>query len=119
MSLENNQSNSAAALLALGEDVLESLKQSRPDALDRLESYTRAFDAWEASWKTPGGSLPCFDIEIGKRIERQHALVVQLTEGMLQSVEQSLRELRGWSRGIRAYMDHLPKQVSTMRTKKG
>lgn len=106
-------------LLALGIKIEKSLRESDPEALDRLDEYTDAFDAWHRSWADRAGSFSGREREIGERIAEQHATVLKLTEGMLRSVEQSLKELRGWSKGIRAYMDHFPKQVSTMRTRKG
>jgi hypothetical protein len=34
-------------------------------------------------------------------------------------VESSLKSLRGWNRGLKAYIDHFPKQLGTIRPRKG
>jgi hypothetical protein len=119
MATNKNQGESAKEVLALGRRVVKALRDSDPEVLEVLDEYTRAFDVWRSAWAPPGAQLSARDRELGERIAEQHATVVELTESMLRSVEQSLRELRGWSKGIRAYMDHFPKQVSTMRTRKG
>lgn len=119
MGIHNDHADCAKDLLALGKRVVKSLRGSELDSVDLLDQYTTAFDSWRASWAPKGERLSTRDRELGERIAEQHATVVELTEGMLRSVEQSLKELRGWSKGIRAYMDHFPKQVSTIRTRKG
>jgi hypothetical protein len=119
MATNKNQPDSAKALLALGKRVAKALRDSDPEVVDLLDEYTEAFDIWRGSWARGGKQLSARDREVGERIAEQHAGVIELTESMLQTVEQSLKDLRGWSKGIRAYMDHFPKQVSTMRTRKG
>jgi len=119
MASQKDEVTSAKALLELGAGVVRSLKETSPDALDRLDEYTTAFDRWQRSWPTAGQKFSARERQIGERIAEQHATVLELTEGMLHSVERSLRELRGWSKGIRAYLDHFPRQVSTIKTKKG
>jgi hypothetical protein len=119
MTAKTNQSELAKALLGLGTRVVKALEESSPEALDYLDDYTEAFDKWQSSWESEKRVVTGATRELGEQIAQQHATVVALTEEMLHSVEQSLRELRGWSKGIRAYMDHFPKQVSTMKTRKG
>jgi len=119
MTLKRSPSEPAKALLALGSEVVKALKESSPEALDSLDEYTHAFDKWQSSWSKEKGSLSGASRELGEQIAKQHATVVALTEEMLHSVEQSLRDLRGWSKGIRAYMDQFPKQVSTIKARKG
>jgi hypothetical protein len=119
MTANKNQVDLTKELLALGKRVVKSLRESDPEALDLLDEYTAAFDRWRASWAPQGVRLSARDRELGERIAKQHATVLELTENMIRSVEQSLRDLRGWSKGIRAYMDHFPKKVSTIRTRKG
>jgi hypothetical protein len=106
-------------LLGLGSKTTAALEDSNPEALDLIDQYSDAFESWRASWAVSGAKLSPRDREMGERIALQHAKILELTEGMLRSVEQSLKDLRGWSKGIRAYMDHLPKKVSTIRTRKG
>jgi hypothetical protein len=38
---------------------------------------------------------------------------------MKDDVVRSIRTLRAKGKGLRAYMDHLPKRISTIRTRKG
>jgi hypothetical protein len=119
MVVKKNQAEPSKALLALGSRVVKSLRESSPEALDLLDEYTESFDLWQRSWGVSGSSFSTQDKEMGRRIAAQHATVIELTEEMIRSVEKSLKELRGWSKGIRAYMDHFPKQVSTIRARKG
>lgn len=99
--------------------MVKSLRDSNPDALELLDEYTECFESWQRSWKATGSSFSESEREIGQRIADQHGTVIELTEQMILSVEKSLKELRGWSKGIRAYMDHFPKQVSTIKPRKG
>lgn len=119
MTLKKCQSEPAKALLALGSEVVKALEESSPEALDHLDEYMHAFDKWQSSWAKDKVVISKDARELGGRIAQQHAAVVALTEEMLHSVEQSLRDLRGWSKGIRAYMNQLPKQVSTIKARKG
>jgi hypothetical protein len=119
MASKKNQNELSREMLELGTRVVKSLRESSPDALDLLDEYTESFDLWKRSWMGPGGSFSAKEREIGERIAKQHATVLELTEEMLRSVEKSLKDLRGWSKGIRAYMDHFPKQVSTIKARKG
>ncbi|MFN4894306.1 MAG: hypothetical protein ACK5GN_09745 [Pseudomonadota bacterium] len=119
MAAKKSQTETGKALLALGGRVVQALKASDPEVLALLEQYTDTFDSWQRSWSTREGAFPVKERELGERIAAQHDTVIELTEGMLSSVEQSLKELRGWSKGIRAYMDHFPRKVSTIRSRKG
>lgn len=122
MAQPRNPLDAGKALLAQGAEVVQALREGSPEALDKLEQYTERFDAWQKTWKRSGGGNVKFsgkDREIGERIARQHATVVELTEEMSRSLQDTIKDLRGWTKGIRAYMDHLPKRISTIRTQKG
>lgn len=109
-------------VLALGKAAIKALSEGAPEALEELERYSDSFEAWQASWKGQAAGRASFsskEAEIGRRIAEQHATVLELTQQMKEAVEQSLRSLRGRSKGIRAYIDHLPKQIGTMRPRKG
>jgi hypothetical protein len=117
-----DSSQIAKQLLALGAEVVTALKDNTPEALDRIDEYTNLFDQWQRSWsKIEKGQLrlSAKDQAIGKRIADQHSTVLELTEKMYRSVEESLRGVRGRSKGIRAYLDHFPSKISTIRTRKG
>jgi hypothetical protein len=109
-------------VLQLGAVAVRALREGSPEALEHLEQYTESFEQWQKSWKQVAPSSPKFSAkerEIGERIAAQHATVLELTEDMYRSLEDSLKDLRGWTKGIRAYMDHLPSKISTIRTRKG
>jgi hypothetical protein len=109
-------------VLQQGVSLVRALKDGSPEALDMLEEYTQSFEDWQKTWKRTGSSAPKFSVkerEIGERIASQHATVLELAEEMSRSLEESLKGLRGWNKGIRAYMDHLPSKISTIRSRKG
>lgn len=109
-------------VLQLGALAVRALREGSPEALEQLEQYTESFETWQKSWKRTAQSPVNFSAkerEIGERIAAQHATVLELTEEMFRSLEGSLKDLRGWTKGIRAYMDHLPSKISTIRTRKG
>ena len=109
-------------VLQLGAVAVRALREGAPEALEYLEQYSDSFEQWQKSWKRADQNTVKFSAkerEIGERIAAQHATVLELTEDMYRSLEDSLKDLRGWTKGIRAYMDHLPKKISTIRTRKG
>jgi hypothetical protein len=122
MAQPRNPLEAAKALLLQGAEVVQALREGNPEALDKLEEYTERFDSWQKTWKRSSAGKAKFsgkDREIGERIARQHATVVELTEEMSRSLQDTIKDLRGWTKGIRAYMDHLPKRISTIRSQKG
>jgi hypothetical protein len=122
MATSRNTLEAGKALLEQGSELLRVLREASPEALDKLEEYTACFDSWQKTWKRSGAEVQKFspkEREIGERIARQHATVLELTEEMSRSLQDAIKDLRGWNKGIRAYMDHLPKRISTIRTQKG
>ena len=111
-------SSEAKVVLELGRALVSSLEQSSPEALDELERYCDAFAEWESAWKRRKdgklGLIPS-EAELGRRIVAQHATVIRLTEEMRASVDRSLKSLRVRGKGLRAYTDHLPKRISTIK----
>ncbi len=110
--------NEAKVVLQLGKELIQWLESSSPESLDGLERYCDAFAAWQASWKKrPDGTvgLSAKDADLGRRIVAQHATVLRLTEEMRAEVDRSLKSLRVRGKGLRAYTDHLPKRISTMK----
>jgi hypothetical protein len=109
-------------LVSVGATAVRALRDGSPDALERLEEYTALFDAWQKTWSrgaNGGVRFSAADAALGKRIAEQHETVLALTEKMYRSMEESLKGLRGRSKGIRAYLDHFPSKISTIRTRKG
>lgn len=114
--------DSGRALMSLGALVVKALKEESPEALDQLDEYSALFDEWQKTWKRGVGGGVQFsakELEVGKRIAVQHDEVLELTEKMYRSVQDSLKGLRSRSKGIRAYLDHFPSRISTIRTRKG
>jgi hypothetical protein len=112
----------AESVLALGKELIKALRDSTPDALEQLEQYTDRFELWQKGWKknqSGAAKVSRAELELGKRIAKQHATVIVLAEEMMESVEHSLKNLRGWSKGLRAYIDHYPKRMGTIRPRKG
>ena len=113
---------STSDLLAQGKKLIELLEERSADGLAELESYVEAVAVWEAGIRRLSrieGAPQLVDKESGERVAVQHARVVELAETMKDQVARSLRSLRIRGRGIRAYTDHYPKRISTIRPKKG
>ncbi len=108
----------AKVVLELGRALVSSLEKSSPSALDELDQYCNAFAEWEIQWKRRQDGkveFPAREAELGRRIVAQHATVIRLTEEMRASVDRSLKSLRVRGKGLRAYTDHLPKRISTIK----
>jgi len=115
-------SSGARVVLELGKTLITLLEEASPTALDELERYCDLFADWEKSWKRSrdgAAALTSKDVDLGKRIVAQHATVIKLTEEMRAHVDRSLKSLRVRGKGLRAYTDHLPKRISTIRTRRG
>lgn len=109
----------AKLVLEAGKVLVKALRSGDTESLDQLEAYTAQFDQWQRTWAMSEAKLTAREADLGKRIAEQHALVIELTAEMKRSVENSLKSLRGWNRGLKAYIDHFPKQLGTIRPRKG
>jgi hypothetical protein len=113
----------ARALLELGDRLLEALNSGDQEIDDKLESYVDSFQDWFDSLPTADGGggvvFSAEDAETGRRIAEQHATVLALLESSMRDAKRAIGDLRGWSKGIRAYVDHLPKKLSTIKTREG
>jgi hypothetical protein len=113
---------SAELVLERGRELTRALRAGAPEALDQLQEYTECFEAWQKGWKKGAAGavkLSRAEVELGNRIAKQHATVIGLAEELMGSFEQSLKNLRGWSKGLRAYIDHYPKRLGTIKPRKG
>ena len=120
MALDKDYTSGVKAVMKLGLAAAAALKNSHPEALDLLDQYTDAFEKWQKGMsRLSSPELSSEERRLMERVARQHGKVIELAESMLASVERSLKDLKGWSKGIRAYVDHLPKRVSTMKARKG
>jgi hypothetical protein len=108
-------------LVDLGGALVKALRDGAPEALDQVDEYTALFDTWQKTWAkgARGEVRSAKELAVGKRIAEQHETVLALTEKLYRSMEESLRGLRGRTKGIRAYLDHFPSKISTIRTRKG
>lgn len=109
----------ARLVLESGRALVKALRAGDTDSLEQLEAYTAQFDQWQRSWAKGQVKFTAREADIGRRIAEQHALVIELATEMKSSVENSLKSLRGWNRGLKAYIDHFPKQLGTIRPRKG
>jgi oligoribonuclease NrnB/cAMP/cGMP phosphodiesterase (DHH superfamily) len=109
----------AKLVLESGKALVKALRSGDTESLDQLEAYTAQFDQWQRSWAKGDVKLTAREAEFGRRIAEQHALVIELATELKRSVENSLKSLRGWNRGLKAYIDHFPKQLGTIRPRKG
>lgn len=109
-----------ADLLKRADEVLKAFQESSPDAVDRLEQYIAAFDAL---YGEGGAELESADIgaseEDLRRLANLHAEILELAGSAKEEVNHSLRSLRTKGKGLRAYTDHYPKRISTIRPRKG
>lgn len=115
-------SNGGNTLLSLGKEVVVSLREAAPDALELLERYVTAFGAWEVSWRevAKGGRImSAREREVGRRVAAQHAQILRLADEMRKGIDESLKVLRVKGKGLKAYIDPLPHRLSTIKTRKG
>ena len=114
--------NESKEVLALGKQVASAIVDRSGEALDLLDGYVEAFAKWETTWKSKvNGSvpLPVKEKEAGQRIAAQHAQILRLTEEMRSEVEASLKTLHVKGKGLKSYIDQLPKRISTIKPKQG
>ena len=109
----------ARLVLESGRGLVKALRAGDEAVLEQLEAYTAQFEQWQRSWGKGPVKLTAREADIGRRIADQHATIIELATEMARSVENSLKSLRGWNRGLKAYIDHFPKQLGTIRPRKG
>lgn len=110
------------ALLELGKRAVAAMRDGSLESLDILEEYVRNFDSWEASWRegrAKSKEIPPKQREMATRIAHQHTQIIRLANELRSEMDESLKSLRVKGRGLKAYMDHLPQRVSTIKTRKG
>jgi hypothetical protein len=107
-------SSEAQQVIQTGQAAIEALSTNATDAVECVEAYVDAFDAWERS-DMPLSS----EQELGVRIADQHATIMKLLDSVKGEAAAALVELREKGKGLRAYTDVFPRRISTMKPKKG
>lgn len=108
----------ADSLCSLGESILTASKNREEDVLGLLERYVDEFDRWNTRW-TDSSTDKSLSIKDAEMILDVHERVCLCAQQMTAEAGQSMKNMRGWSKGIRAYIDHFPSKISTTRGKKG
>lgn len=105
-------------LSSLGRRLLAKFKEREEDVLPLLEEYVDLFDTWERVWLADQGG-DTKHRKVGESILNLHGEIISVARSLSEDTENSLKGIRGWSKGIRAYIDHFPSKISTRRGKKG
>ncbi len=108
----------ADSLCALGECILESPENKEEEVLALLERYVEEFDRWNVLWTEDNTQRP-LSLKDAQKILDLHERVCVCAQQMADEAGSSIKSMRGWSKGIRAYIDHFPSKISTTRGKKG
>jgi hypothetical protein len=109
----------AESLCSLGESILTASENKEEEAvLVLLERYVDEFDRWNTRW-TDSSTDKSLSIKDAEKILDVHEAVCLCAQQMTVEAGQSMKNMRGWSKGIRAYIDHFPSKISTTRGKKG
>ncbi len=109
-------------VLQLGARALEAVNGRSADAVDVLESYSEALSAWQIAFQSvtaDGQALSSDQLDVAKLISEQHNSVVEAARDLHGDLGNAVKNLGGWMRGVRAYTDHLPKRLSTIKPQKG
>jgi len=110
-----------AALIALAEEALAP-SDNADRATDRIVAYADAFDRWY-TWAKPffeaGESAPLGGLEVLKRLEVRHSEVMSHAAVLMDRTDAEAKGLKRKGKGMVAYTDHLPKQISTKRFRPG
>ena len=108
----------SASLVGLGTTILVKFKERDGDVLPLLEQYVELFDTWERLWSSSDAE-EFENRQVGERILILHDEILNVARALSNEAESSLKGIRGWSKGIRAYIDHFPSKISTRRGRKG
>ena len=111
----------AAALVGLADEALATC-ENLDTVTDRIVAYVEAFDRWYAVAKPvidAGESAPLGGMEMLKRLEECHGEVIKRAAAVMEITDIEAKGLRRKGKGLVAYTDHLPKQLSTKRFRPG
>ena len=115
------RSKADSSIIRQGEELVGLLSDQDISALEQLDAFIDAFGVWEKDWRGRIAVAPKDKdlIAIGKEVGELHGEVLRLAGVLKESIATSLRSLRRKGKGLIAYADHLPKRISTIRTRKG
>jgi len=116
----NGSSKEAKALLELGKEAIAAIRDGSADALDVIDGYVEGFSKWEATWKTSkegAREIAPAEQQLAQRLANQHAQIVRLTGEMQAHFLESLRGLRTKEKGLKKYIDQLPRRISSINKK--
>ncbi len=94
------------------------------ELISHIEAYSAAFHPWYEEHKETfeqgtESSGPVVDRDDLERLLKLHTEVLGKAELLQQGTSNDLMALRGRRKGMMAYIDILPKRLSTRRTRKG
>ncbi len=104
-----------AELNSLAEKILAA-ETSSTDLPETLEQYLVNFTAWLERFKA--GSIEVTENEL-LDLNEKHAAVLAKAEGALKGTIDNLKGLRQKGKGLKMYIDVLPKTISRTRPRKG
>jgi len=110
-----------AGLIKLAEAALVD-GESASTITERIVAYSDAFDRWysaAAPFIEAGDAAPLGGAETVRTLNARHGAVVALTRKLMARTESDTRGLRKKGKGMLAYTDLLPKQVSTKKLPPG
>jgi len=89
---------------------------------DRIVAYSEAFERWYSAARPSidaGDAAPLGGLTILRKLEAQHAAVMKLAQEIMRRTDVEVRGLRRKGKGMVAYTDTLPKQISTKKFRPG
>jgi hypothetical protein len=110
-----------AGLIRLAEAALVE-GESPATITARIVAYSDAFDRWYSdagAFIAAGDSISLGGVELVRTLNDRHGAVVELTRELMGRTEADTRGLRKKGKGMLAYTDLLPKQVSTKKLPPG
>ena len=104
---------SISELTSLGQEVIDALNAGDSQkVLELVETYVDSFDEWKLKAPQEGKS----ELEALFKI---HSEIVKRVTDVRSGVSKQLQTLKERGRGLRAYIDPLPKQISVRKGQKG
>lgn len=111
----SNSNNTVTNLLTLANEILAD--SAGPDSIVlNLERYVTDFQKW---WEEFDSGRIEVEQSLLEKLSERHEKVLDLARDLQSQTGQVLQDTRRKSKGMIAYVDCLPKRISTRRVKKG